>query len=330
MCGFILSLWTVLSVLTVKRVLSASIPAIQQQQGNGNPEINPKRALSLLTMAQRRLSGERIPEGPLQDTLEFAKYGEIQTLFEMFISPEERKQILGFSSCSEFHREFASKASKIGHLQTLKRQYPVEDDESVSHVTSGLVITFDDNDFIKTIALIPCVFEKDGEEVSEGSSDFFEYYYEPEITGLNWDAVGQLKHLRSLQLCNQNIKITMRDIAQVPNSMDTLSIAGNIWAEPSDDLELSNIPENLKSLNTNYCQQMAGSLKLTTSSQSKLEELECTEIQDITDLYPLPPMLRKLKLSGKTYENPFDPETIDILRRNNIEVSFEYGDGVFY
>ena len=215
------------------------------------------RVCARFMLAQQRHNNPklRIPVELTKIIHQYSDYNEIRTLFQILTSPKDRKEILGFTSYVQMHLYLPSRADKIAHLKKgLKTRLlpsleydPESDNESDSedvwqdHVNT---IGFGDQDvFIHRLG-----FQSN---LPNGSAISF-----------NWDALTQLTQLEELTITNLDMSISMDDIRKLPKSLRVLSIRGNVWSDPSGDVDLGLLPLGLEVFEADSCRGMNGILGL--------------------------------------------------------------------
>ena len=218
-----------------------------------DPIDDSQKVSALLMMAQRRLPSKlRIPEDLLLAIHQYSDHNEIRTLFQICTSPEDRTQVFGFESYEAMHRRYPSKAAKAEHLNVKQREF--------RGMPSSLDITivFDWQwVFIQSISI----------DTGCGSCSVEERHQ------LNYNAIGDLAHLRTMHICGLKIAISMEDIQKLPSSLNMLRIQGVVWTNVPGDVDLSLLPRGLQMFSATHCRGMSGLLKLH-APQSNLVTLD--------------------------------------------------------
>lgn len=252
---------------------------------------------ALVMLAQRNVSSAlQIPSELQQVIHEYSDLNEIRTLFEILTLSEDKKGILGFESYEAMHQKHPTRSSKVLHLANLRDDGEQCDNgynEEDSWCDPRAVKFGQDNRFIiginwTPIITVPIILMQCPPDFSHIPK------------AINWKAIGALKHLRYLRFGYLKLNVSMHDIKSLPDSVQSLDIAGCVWTEPSGDVDLSLLPSGLREFNGCECEGMTGLLKFAAPhSNLTVLRLAHTLIHDVSGLNDMPPSLKTLYLSGK-------------------------------
>ena len=194
------------------------------------------KVMRLFVMSQGRHREHRLPVEVQRIIGCFADYNDIETLFDILTSPQERKRIIGFESYDQMDRQYPSKRAKVAHLRSLRSRTPYS---SIRRFT------------VK------------GDGVSIAMIDWSAHCNQRRAPrDIVWSAMRRFRNLKLLYLNDIGISISMTQLAQLPPSLKVLDIGGNVWVEPNGDLDLNLLPLGLSDFSATFCQGMNGTLKL--------------------------------------------------------------------
>ena len=244
---------------------------------NLDPIDDSQRVSALVMLAQQNVPNKiRIPPELQQIIHQYFDYNEIRTVFKILTSTKDRKGVLGFENYHKMHQEHPCKLAKILYLSGETMVF-----------RRGAFGFSDQQRFIVSIDWTPYIAMQ------------WRGHSRHDPTTINWNAIGQLKHLQYLRLAALRLNVSMQDIKSLPDSLRSLNIAGCVWTEPEGDVDISLFPSGLRVFIGFACEGMTGILKLAAPhSNLTTLRLERTEIRDVSGIHALPRKFKSLYLSG--------------------------------